>query len=309
MFAHLQDLSISDTVSYPATGGSRKKLVLASDDASNTPEAESSDLIPLELIQAEQPDELDYSVEEFPQELDLSLHYPSQESASPEVTSMQLHQEIIALRNARDEALAEVERLKIMLDSSSLKSSCIVNDNAKAQLLTGITSDVFDKLFTYLSSCMKKQKLVKGSLPLREQLFITLVRLRQNISFRVLSCITSVPKSTLIDYFWKWLDLMYVHLKFLIRWQDRETIYATIPPVFKNKFPHLTAIIDCFEIFIQSPSNLKARAQTYSNYKKHTSAKVFISCSPWGSINFVSVAWGGRASDIQIVRDSIFHQP
>ena len=40
-----------------------------------------------------------------------------------------------------------------------------------------------------------------------------------------------------------------------------------------------------------------ARAQTYSNYKKHNTFKVFIAISPTGSIVFLSNAWGGRVSD------------
>ena len=58
-----------------------------------------------------------------------------------------------------------------------------------------------------------------------------------------------------------------------------------------------TVIIDCFEVFIEKPSNLLARAQTYSNYKSHNTIKVLIGISPQGTITFVSQAWGGRTSD------------
>lgn len=58
-----------------------------------------------------------------------------------------------------------------------------------------------------------------------------------------------------------------------------------------------TIIIDCFEIFIERPSNLLARAQTFSNYKHHNTVKVLIAITPQGSICFTSKAWGGRTSD------------
>ena len=58
-----------------------------------------------------------------------------------------------------------------------------------------------------------------------------------------------------------------------------------------------TVIIDCFEVFIEKPSNLLARAQAYSNYKSHNTIKVLIGISPQGTITFVSQAWGGRTSD------------
>ena len=37
---------------------------------------------------------------------------------------------------------------------------------------------------------------------------------------------------------------------------------------FRSRLKKTTIIIDCFEVFIERPSNL-ARAQTFSNYKLH----------------------------------------
>ena len=68
------------------------------------------------------------------------------------------------------------------------------------------------------------------------------------------------------DYLWKWIDLIYHRVPFFIQPSARDWIYGIIPPKFKAKFPRLTNIIDCFEIFIEVPSN-KARAQTWSDYK------------------------------------------
>ena len=58
-----------------------------------------------------------------------------------------------------------------------------------------------------------------------------------------------------------------------------------------------TVIIDCFKAFIEKPSNLLARAQSYSNYKSHNTIKVLIGISPQSTITFVSQAWEGRTSD------------
>ena len=57
-----------------------------------------------------------------------------------------------------------------------------------------------------------------------------------------------------------------------------------------------TIIIDCFEVFIERPSNLLARSQTFSNYKHHNTVKVLIGITPQGSICFTSKA-SGRTSD------------
>ena len=112
-----------------------------------------------------------------------------------------------------------------------------------------------------------------------DQCFLTLVRLRLDLSFELLAYLSGCGETTVRDYFWKWIDVMYAKMNFLVRWPDPETIIMSLPPEFKEKFPRLTSIIDCFELFIDMPGNLLARQQTYSNYKKHTTAKVLISCS------------------------------
>ena len=83
----------------------------------------------------------------------------------------------------------------------------------------------------------------------------------------------------------------------------------TIPPTTRQMYPRLTSIVDCFEIFIEKPKTHHVRAQTYSQYKKHTTVKVFIACSPLGAVTYLSPVWGGRASDVEIVRKSGFISP
>ena len=58
-----------------------------------------------------------------------------------------------------------------------------------------------------------------------------------------------------------------------------------MPVCFQNSFgKKVTVIIDCFE----KPSNLLARAQPFSNYKRHNTIKILIGITPQGSISFVS---------------------
>lgn len=65
-------------------------------------------------------------------------------------------------------------------------------------------------------------------------------------------------------------------------------------------------IIDCFEIFMEMPSNLKARAQTYSNYKQGNTIKFLIGIAPQGIVTYISEGWGGRTSDKFITENSTF---
>jgi len=63
-------------------------------------------------------------------------------------------------------------------------------------------------------------------------------------------------------------------------------------------------VIDCFEVFIEKPLSLLARAQTFSDYKHHNTVKFLIGIAPQGVITYISKAWGGRASDKYITENS-----
>ena len=224
----------------------------------------------------------------------------------------QLYEEINNLRKERDAALAKVAMafLEEIVNTSTLSASSVEGNNEACQMMTGISCDVFWKLFLFLSTFCSAKNTNKNSLPFRDQLFLTLVRLKHNVTFEFLARLKGIPKTTMIDYFWKWIELLHSKMSFLVKWPDRDVVFKTIPPVFKAKFPRLTSIVDCFEIFIDAPRNLLARAQCYSfKYKKHCTIQFFISCTPLGCINFLSRAWRGRATDNKIVRTSGFISP
>ena len=65
-------------------------------------------------------------------------------------------------------------------------------------------------------------------------------------------------------------------------------------------------IIDCFELFIDRPRYLLARAQTFSVYKHHNTVKFLIGMSPQRVVSFLSKAYGRRVSDKFITEHSGF---
>eukprot|EP00795_Rhopilema_esculentum_P007407 gene7407-13162_t len=62
------------------------------------------------------------------------------------------------------------------------------------------------------------------------------------------------------------------------------------------------------ELFIETPSSLKAQALCWSEYKHHSTVKVLLEITPNGAFSYVSDAYGGRASDNCIVESSDFLQ-
>ena len=96
----------------------------------------------------------------------------------------------------------------------------------------------------------------------------------------------------------KWLVQMDIRLQKLIVWPDHDSPHKTIPKCFQTAFGKSVAIIiDCFEVFIEHPSNLEARAVTWSNYKHKNTAKILLGIAPQGMVAFVSDAWGDHVSD------------
>ena len=124
-----------------------------------------------------------------------------------------------------------------------------------------------------------------------------LMKLRLNLEEQDLAYRFSVSQSTVSRVFRKWMYQMSEQLMFLIHWPCREYLCAAMPMGFRTFFGNCVCILDCTEIFIERPSNLQARAQTWSEYKDHNTIKVLVAITPQGTISFLSKAWGGRASD------------
>ena len=98
--------------------------------------------------------------------------------------------------------------------------------------------------------------------------------------------------------------MLHDKLQFLLVWPSQDTIRENMPLIFKQLYPRCRCIIDCSEIFIETPSCYRVRAQTYSNYKKHNTVKFLIAITPCGTISFLSDCWSGRVSDKVLMRES-----
>ena len=125
-----------------------------------------------------------------------------------------------------------------------------------------------------------------SKLKVEDEFLLVLVKLRLNLMFEDLACRFSVAKSTVCSIFHKWIEAMFICLKFLIMWPPKDVIKANMPQMFKDLYLNARCIIDCSEIFIEHPLSYQPRAQTYSNYKKHNTVKVLLAITPSGSISF-----------------------
>ena len=83
-----------------------------------------------------------------------------------------------------------------------------------------------------------------------------------------------ISKSTVSKIMKRWLEIMYVCLRPLVKWLDCNQLRKTMPGKFKWAFPKCACVIDCFDVFSERPRDLMARAQTYSHYKHRNTIKV-----------------------------------
>ena len=87
-------------------------------------------------------------------------------------------------------------------------------------------------------------------------------------------------------------------------WPSRSQIKKTLPSCFRKLFPKVRCIIDCFECFTATPSGLDLAATMWSEYKHHYTLKSLVAITPNGAISYVFPTYGGKSSDIFIVKDN-----
>ena len=179
---------------------------------------------------------------------------------------------------------------------------CFENNDQKVRFFTGLHSwCTLNTLFKFVEPSLNST--ARCTLSPFQQLILTLTRLRLNLSGLHLSYIFQISPSTSSRIFVNTIDILHKYLKSIIMWPTRDVLKKTMPMVFRKHFPNCVAIIDCFEIFIDSPANPRAQAETFSSYKHHNTVKYLIAITPQGTVSFISEGWGGRSSD-KVVTES-----
>ncbi|XP_061669520.1 uncharacterized protein LOC133497550 isoform X1 [Syngnathoides biaculeatus] len=200
----------------------------------------------------------------------------------------QLQSENIELKAAQREYLFDIESLK--------------GSDENVRQCTGISSyAVFMEVFKVTEPFLKDRSLSKS-----QQFMMTLLRLRFNLSYVVLSFIYGLHASILSKIFLEVINVLDCKLvPALVFWPDKDQVHLSMPTCFKlANYSKCISIIDCFEVFLEIPDDLKARVQTYSNSKSNNTVKYLISITPQGFISFVSKGWGGRTPDKYVTEHS-----
>ncbi|XP_013383545.2 uncharacterized protein LOC106153937 [Lingula anatina] len=93
---------------------------------------------------------------------------------------------------------------------------------------------------------------------------------------------------------------MYRRLRDVPIWPPRDVVHEFMPQCFKQEYPSTRIILDCTEIYIQTPSHFRVQSETNSSYKSHNTAKGLVGIAPNGFITLVTDLVSGRMSDKEI---------
>ena len=129
-----------------------------------------------------------------------------------------------------------------------------------------------------------------------DECLLTLMRLRLGILNEHLADIFNISPTLCSQIFQSWLTAMDKVLDGLILWPTKDQVHMTKPARYRA-IPGLRAIIDCSEIFIETPKDLRLQSATWSDYKHHNTGKFLIAAAPNSMITYVSPVYNGRASD------------
>ena len=174
-------------------------------------------------------------------------------------------------------------------DEATLKG-----DDKLTNFYTGLPSfGIFVSLLNFVTKKTSENPSYK--LTCFQSFLLTLMKLRLNLSNYDLGFRFCIHETTVSRVLIRWLQLIDIRLSPLIRWPEREELQKTMPWCFRSHYDlKVTSIIDCFELFIEKPTALMAKAATWSTYKHHNTVKYLISITPQGTVSFISKGYGGR---------------
>ncbi|XP_041634301.1 uncharacterized protein LOC121503806 [Cheilinus undulatus] len=100
-----------------------------------------------------------------------------------------------------------------------------------------------------------------------------------------------------------WANFLYTVLGAVGIWLSEEEVKVHLPDVFHG-FADTQVILDCTELYCQTPNSLLLQSEVFSTYKSHSTFKGLIGMAPHGAVTFVSSLYEGSISDKEIVKQS-----
>jgi len=186
-------------------------------------------------------------------------------------------------------------------DRHTLAYSSIQDDDEMVSHFTGLPNSVVFN--TVLDLCSRFEINYYYQWPIvtiscADQLFITLRKLRTNVSMKTLAWEYNVSRRTISNIFLTWLHVLWEVLfnGFMNRLPSRQRNAQCLPQSFAT-FTNCRVSIDCTEVRCAIPKMFVQQSLTFSHYKHYHTFKALVGVAPNGVITFVSELYPGSTSD------------
>uniref|UniRef100_A0A3B3RDS7 Si:dkey-60a16.1 n=1 Tax=Paramormyrops kingsleyae TaxID=1676925 RepID=A0A3B3RDS7_9TELE len=134
-----------------------------------------------------------------------------------------------------------------------------------------------------------------------DELFPFLKYLTTGCTQRELGHQFNIHRTTASRIITTWANFLYCVLGAVCIWIKPEEITANLPSEFKD-YADTQVIVDCTELWCQTPSSLVLQSEVYSHYKSHCTFKAMIGMAPHGPLTFVSALYAGSISDRELFK-------
>lgn len=218
----------------------------------------------------------------------------------------------LATKQARD----EIEKQEVTLKIYKFGVERFTRDNSSIKFYTGfptyehliafyefVKPSAENMTYCYASGVLDSRPSSRSML-LIDECFMCLVRIRLGLFQQDLAVRFNLHPSSVSRKLTTWINYLYFLLASQSIWPTREQINNSMSDEFLNLYPNTRVIIDCTELYVQTPSSLLLQSQLYSAYKSNTTLKGLVGISPKGAIIFVSNLYTGAISDREITRCS-----
>jgi hypothetical protein len=123
------------------------------------------------------------------------------------------------------------------------------------------------------------------------QLFLTLIKIRQHKTNFELSRLFNISETAVVNIWVTWVNFMAKQWREVNMFPDRDIVRFFSPLGFKAKFPSTRTIIDGTECPVMKPKSPIAQQATFSTYKNRNTIKLLVGATPGGLVNYVSPAY------------------
>ena len=237
-----------------------------------------------------------------------------------QLTLLTLTQQVKSLEWERKKNFGKICELQRQLRTCTFKRPLhmtLLRTDKDTKFFTGIdTKELFNALHDYIAPFVQRRwkgakRVVKSvrqlgkkrgperKLDSRDEFLLTLKKLRLGLLLNDLAHRFKISSTLCGQIFTCWIGAMAKVLSSMVYMPTQGVLNVTSPDRF-NSVLKIHSIIDCSELFIETPQSHDLQAISWSTYKHHNTLKFLIGVAPNSSIIFISKAYTGRISDKEI---------